>query len=287
MSRLSVYGAKPARLLKQLSSSQLTVPKTGSFCAGFEVQRWCCDKLADHLIEWMADYALSEEELQVHHGNMYVRLKEAAARVYASKKYEGRGEIGEILLHAICRDFFDTIPIAPRVFYLTSSNDVVKSFDLVHVRGTTTGEFEIWLGEAKFYGDAASAVRAAVDSIETHIDAGFLNKEKLLLRGQISKSAPRYDDICRLFETQTSLDDLFDAAVFPVCIACDSAAAAKSKKADEEYVKLVKSELSQLAARLGASGIAREIVLHLIYVPLGSKEALAQAFDKRLKGLAP
>lgn len=36
------------------------------------------------------------------------------------------------MLHAVCRDFFGTIPIAPRVFYLTSSNDVVKSFDMAH-----------------------------------------------------------------------------------------------------------------------------------------------------------
>jgi uncharacterized protein DUF1837 len=33
------------------------------------------------------------------------------------EKYKNRGEAGEIALHAICRDYFDTMPISPRVFY--------------------------------------------------------------------------------------------------------------------------------------------------------------------------
>jgi hypothetical protein len=33
------------------------------------------------------------------------------------------------------------------------------------------------------------------------------------------------------------------------------------------------------------SGLAEKIRIVLIYVPLGSKDSLAEAFDKRLKGL--
>jgi len=139
-------------------------------------------------MDWLADYALLEDELKVSHTNMYVRLREAAARIYTSDKYQKRGELGEVLLHAICRDFFGTIPIAPRVFYLTASNDVVKSFDMVHVRYLMEGAFELWLGEAKFFQNASEAMNSAVESIKAHIDAGFLRNEKLLLGPQISKS---------------------------------------------------------------------------------------------------
>lgn len=254
-----------------------------SYCAGFECQEWRCTALADHVMEWIADYALREDELRVHHGNMYVRLREAAVRIYTSENYKRRGEIGEIVLHAICRDYFETIPIAPRVFYLSASNDVVKSFDMVHVKYLEEGAFQLWLGEAKFYKDPVSAVKEAVGSIATHIDRGFLNNEKLLLGPQISKDIPHYDQIRRLFATQTSLDQLFAAAVFPVCIACDSVAIGGHTTVSDAYVEQIQGELDVIEAKIMESGIQQKIKLLLIYVPLGSKEQLADIFDKRLK----
>jgi hypothetical protein len=130
---MDVYQNKPAGLLTRLP---LLGPETllrDGYCAGFECEEWRCDVLTNYVIDWIADYALREDELRVHHGNMYVRLREAAVRVYTSENYRRRGEVGEILLHAICGDYFNTIPFAPRVFYLTASSDVVKSFDMVHV----------------------------------------------------------------------------------------------------------------------------------------------------------
>lgn len=276
----------PDRLLTQLVSHSQPWTHDG-YCAGFEVKQWRCSALADHIIEWLADYALKEEELQVNHGNMYVRLKEAAARVYATDKYGKRGEFGEITLHAICRDFFQTIPLAPRVFYKTSSNDVVKSFDMVHVRYLGGTDFELWLGESKFYKSGAEAIASAIESIEQHIDAGFLKHEKLLLGPQVSKSLPHAELIRKLLASQTSLDALFANAVFPVCIACDSKAVSAHNEHSAEYLKEVQEELAALRNKLDASGLPSKIKMHLIYVPLESKDKLAAAFDKRLKGLNP
>lgn len=232
----------------------------------------------------MADYALKEEELQVHHGNMYIRLREAAVRIYTSKAYERRGEIGELLLHAICRDFFDTIPIAPRVFYLTSSNDVVKSFDLVHVRYSPTGP-ELWLGEAKFYADGLDGIKAAVNSLNDHLEQGFLNREKLILGPQVSTNVPDYQRIRDLLSEQTSLDELFRTAIFPIGIVCESNATANASTICEQYISDLADELSNLSKTLVDSGLPNKVRLLLIYLPLGSKQQLADAFDARLKGL--
>lgn len=53
------------------------------------------------------------------------------------------------------------------------------------------------------------------------------------------------------------------------------------------YTEAVGAELSVLVGRLQASGLTEKIRIVLIYVPLGSKEKLADAFDDRLKGLCP
>lgn len=283
---MSPYGTKPARLLTQISYQTGTIPPSAIYCAGFELAIWRCDALADHLIEWIADYALHEDELRVHHGNMYVRLKEAAARIYSSAIYARRGEIGEIALHAICREFFGTIPFAPRVFYLTSSNDVVKSFDMVHVRYPEIGP-ELWLGEAKFYEDGVEGARAAVKSLTDHLDQGFLQNEKLILGPQVSKSIPDYQRIRDLLSVQTSLDELFKTAIFPVGIASESQAATSMTSICEKYASALHTEVANMSKVIASSGLPQKVRLVLIHLPLVSKQKLADAFDARLKGLKP
>ncbi|WP_322051853.1 HamA C-terminal domain-containing protein [Paraburkholderia bannensis] len=281
---MSVYNTTPERLLVQLHS--VGAPSQhDSYCAGFEINQWRCGAFADHIIEWLPDYALKEEELDVNHGNIYVRLKQAAARVYSTMAYNKRGEFGEITLHAICRDYFNTIPLAPRVFYKTASNDVVKSFDMAHVRYVGNETFEIWLGESKFFKSGAQAIAAAIKSVKEHIDAGFLNREKFILGPQVSKSLPHADKIRKILSSTTSLNSLFENAVFPVCIACDSAAVNTHKNHTIEYIESVYSELTELQMKMQQSGLLSRIKVHLIYVPVESKDRIAKAFDKRLKGL--
>ncbi|WP_165494512.1 HamA C-terminal domain-containing protein [Pseudoxanthomonas winnipegensis] len=283
---MDAYKDKPKRYLTNLGQDFAINPATSSYCAGFEIQKWRCESFADHLIEWIADYALREDELHVNHGNMYIRLKEAAARIYNTDKYKSRGELGELALHAICRDFFETVPIAPRVFYLTSSNDVVKSFDMAHVRYIEPEGIELWLGESKLYRDSSTAINAAIDSIRAHIDQGFLNNEKLILGPQISKNLPLYDDIREVFSVQSSLDKLFSTAVFPVCIMADSLAVASATCHSDEYLLSVQKEISQLKNKIVDSGLNQKIRIILIYVPLLSKDDIASAFHLKLKGLS-
>src|SRR5262245_57495379 len=132
---MAPYSLKPEPFFDLLhDGGDHAVPRSRVYCAGFELRRWRAKPFAAHLIECLPDYALAEEELRFHHGNAYVKLQQAAVRVYTSLNYERRGEVGEIALHAICREYFRTIPVATRVFYKSSSNDPVKSFDLVHAR---------------------------------------------------------------------------------------------------------------------------------------------------------
>lgn len=281
---MGTYDTKPVRLLQEIYSAKNETPSGDAYCAGFELEQWRCEPLARHLIEWLPEYALPEPELAISHGNAYVKLQEAAVRVYTSEKYENRGEVGEIALHAICRDYFDTIPISPRVFYKSASNDVVKSFDMVHAR-FPEGKPEIWLGESKLYKDASDAIGAAIESISTHLDKGFLTNQKLLLGPQIPKTTPHYDDIIALFQSQTSLDQLIGAAVFAVGILCESDAAKTAKTIDDAYKNGAGAEWKYLAKRVSDSGLSAKIRIALIYVPLQSKKDLVDAFDTRLKGL--
>ena len=281
-----MYPGVPKTFLEKIGSGPEGEPASEAYCAGFELEEWRCDALADHLIEWIADFALWGDELEVDHTTMYQKLREAAARIYSSEKYETRGEVGELLLHAICRNFFGTISIAPRLFHKTASNDIVKSFDLIHARHYDE-QFEIWLGEAKFYQNSLSAVKAAVASVEEHITADFLKNEKLLIAPQIPRDVPRSAELRELLISRTSLDKLFETAVFPICIAAESDSLSLAKTSDETYRGSILLELENLRKVALNSSLAEKIRVVLLYVPLKSKLSLATAFHTRLKGLKP
>ncbi|TJY55015.1 hypothetical protein E4T66_21205 [Sinimarinibacterium sp. CAU 1509] len=112
-----------------------------------------------------------------------------------------------------------------------------------------------------------------------------MKSEKLILGPQISRNIPQYEEIRGLFSQNTSIDKLFKTAVFPICIASDSEAVAIHSAHNEKYVAAVQQELMKLEAKLKSSGLREKIRVVLVYVPLGSKEELAEAFDRRLKGL--
>ncbi len=282
---MSVYDNKPERFLERLHRTEIMQLSSDLLCAGFELGQWRCNPFAFHLAEWLPDYALPEEELSVNHANSLVKINQAAVRVYTSSKYEKRGEAGEIALHAVCRDFFGTIPISPRVFYKSASNDVVKAFDMVHARLPRGAPVEIWLGESKLYTNGSPAIADAISSIRGHIDAGFLSNEKLLLGPQIPKTTPRYDEISAIFKKQTSLDALLNSAVFAIGILCDSVSAKEAKERDAKYLAGTTSELAALVADLVSSGLVTRLKMVLVYVPLAGKAELVEAFDNRLTGL--
>ncbi|MFG1404393.1 HamA C-terminal domain-containing protein [Xanthobacter sediminis] len=282
---MSIYKNKPRRFLERLHFQDGGNPIDGICCAGFELKAWRCVPFAEHLIEWLPEYALPEDELAVNHGNMYVKLKKAAVRVYTSEKYKKRGEAGEVALHAICRDYFDTLPISNRVFYKSASNDVVKAFDMVHARFPTGGGVELWLGESKLYQDTLEAIATALKSVAEHLEQGFLKEQKLLLGPQIPKTTPRYDEILELFEPQTSLDKFIASGVFVIGILSDSKACRGATEFSDAYKAALMAEFAAIRDRLAKSGLTKSIRVVLLYVPLADKNTFVATFDAKLKGL--
>jgi len=282
---LTAYDNKPKRFLERLYFQDGGNPVDSICCAGFELKAWRCVPFAEHLIEWLPEYALPEDELAVTHANMYVKLKKAAVRVYTSEKYAKRGEAGKIALHAICRDYFGTLPISNRVFYKSASNDVVKAFDMVHARFPEAGGVELWLGESKLYLNTIDAISEALKSVSEHLEQGFLKEQKLILGPQIPKATPHYDELMELFEPQTSLDKFISSGVFVIGILSNSKACGGATQITDQYKADLTAEFAAMTARLTASGLAKNIRVVLVYVPLADKDGFVSAFDKKLKGL--
>ena len=105
-----------------------------ALCAGYERGKWRKDQLADHVMEWLPEFALGYSELQeIGHANALRMTKKAAKIVYQTEKYGSRGEFGEVLLHIAIRQVYKTLPAVSKIYYNSSVNETVKGFDSVHV----------------------------------------------------------------------------------------------------------------------------------------------------------
>lgn len=266
-----------ARKTKTIDAREILVP-----CPSFEDRKWRFERLALHLTDWLPEFAFRPDDLPDHIENTSeVRrlMERAIEHLYSERAGPSRGELGELLLHICCRQFFGTFPAVSKLFYKTSSNEVVKGFDLAHVRLSDSGEIEVWLGEAKFYRSGKRAVRTAIKSVKEHLDRGFLRSEKIMIGGKISPQTPGYERLQWMFDVDTSLDAIFDRIVVPILITYDSESCANYQD-EKSYDAELDPELVELDDAFRDHGIPVSIVK--IMVPMNSKNLLQREFDRRM-----
>ena len=258
-------------------------PSGISLCAAFEGGKWRSKELADHLFQWLPFAALNQEHQFTFGASNFVEmLQVASAHIYNTKKTESRGELGELLLHLACIQNYGTVPVLCKLVLKTSSNDTVKGFDGVHVL-VKDSEFEIWLGESKFYTDPLAAIRDAIASVKSHILPSFLATEKAMVFGHIGPDIPNRDKLLELFRRRTSADELLKMSTFPILIAYESASVQSHTLLCNEYVDALTTEVEALRAYFGDRASELTLRFQLIFVPLGSKEQVVASFDQKLE----
>lgn len=142
-------------------------------CANYEAGRWRANEFAELLFDYLPEFALEYSELaQFNAGTGRRQLRKAALLMYASDKYKSRGEFGELLLHAVCREIYRSEPAISKIFFKGAVNETVHGFDSVHV--VADGDaLELLLGEVKFYTDISSAMSAVAGELNEHLEADF------------------------------------------------------------------------------------------------------------------
>lgn len=259
------------------------VPPGISLCAAYDGGEWRAKELADHLFQWIPFAALNQEHQFSFGANNFVEmLQVASAHIYNTKKTETRGELGELLLHLACIQYYGTVPVLCKLVLKTSSNDTVKGFDGIHLL-PVENSFEIWLGESKFYTDALAAIRDAVASVKQHIIPAFLATEKAMVFGHIGADIPHRDLLLELFRRTTSSDELIKMSVFPILIAYESGSVQSHVEVCDAYVAALQAEVADLRSYFGDKMGETKLRFHLIFVPLGSKKDVVENFDKKLE----
>ena len=72
------------------------IPDLHGICAGFEGLKWRKEQLVDHLFEYLPEFALNYSEyIDLNGENAIAKIRQVAANIYKSKKFESRGEFGK------------------------------------------------------------------------------------------------------------------------------------------------------------------------------------------------
>lgn len=100
-------------------------------------------------------------------------------------KYLKRGEFGELILHLLLRDRFDTIPLLSKIYFKDSYGHTVHGFDSIHITPDTQ---TLWLGESKLYKDPKQGITELLKDLDEHFTCDFLENEFSIIAKRIHDS---------------------------------------------------------------------------------------------------
>jgi hypothetical protein len=255
-------------------------PSLRALCAGYELKEWRVKALADAMADALPDFALNYADREAFNSDTGMELiRRAGQLVYSTEKYGRRGEFGELLLHLLVRQLFHTEPAISKLYFKDSPNDTVKGFDCVHV--VASPELELWLGEVKFYSDLSRAIADVTEELERHSTRDYLRTEFLAITNKIDPGWPHGIALRKLLDPSTSLDEIFSRVRIPVLLTYDSSVVAGHESWDDPYRERFEAEVLAGHANFAAK-LTGSLLVHLILVPLASKELLVKEMHARL-----
>lgn len=260
-----------------------TFPDLHGLCAGFESRQWRKDQLVKYLFEYLPEFALTYSELgNLTSENMVAKMRQVAASIYQSEKFKNRGEFGELLLHAIIREMYDTIPAISKIYYKDGPNETVKGFDAVHVI-VTDKALELWLGEVKFYNNISNAISDVIEELNQHIKTRYVRNEFIAITNKIDTKWPHANILKTLLHPNTSLDDVFSNTCIPVLLTYDSSVLTRYDNKCDEYIQEISEEFQRFHKKFCDKLGEFPLTIHLFLFPLNTKAELINSLESKLK----
>jgi Cap4 SAVED domain len=258
-------------------------PSLTGLCAGYERGEWRSNQLAKKIMRELPDFALRHSEKEgLSHENAMKSIAEAALTIYQTEKYAKRGEFGELLLHVILKELFNTIPAVSKIYFKDAPNDTVKGFDAVHVVASED-DLELWLGEVKFYKSISSAITDVTEELEKHLDTNYLRNEFLLVSHKIDDAWPHADKLNKLIDPDTSLDKVFKTVCIPVLLTYDSDTTKRFSELTDDYKRELLAELTTHYKKFEEKSPIKNLRVRLILFPLQDKTLLVSELHKILE----
>lgn len=274
-----------------------------SYYVGYADNQYDWDNLLNTMMDALVDFVYGFHKRAVEPDKAIATLKRALFKLIKPQQVLKRtGEVGELLLHIILRDFFDTLPLLQKVYLKTNPNDAAKGFDIIHAKDEN-GELNIIFGEAKLYENPNEAIRDLITDLETHYVIDFMLQEFILIGDHPAESCllPQdlsekykvlYDRLERLSdyifmnpEQALQIGQVFDKTSIVLFCAFKSDTFLKYKQVTDEFRAEMEEQLVKLYSKFNNE--KPECPGNIIFVlfPLLDHNMLINLFIKKMEEL--
>lgn len=200
-------------------------------------------------------------------------------------KYLKRGEFGEVILHLLLRDFYDTIPLISKIYFKDSMGHAVHGFDAVHIQPEAK---TLWLGESKLYTDGKLGVKALIEDIKEHFIRDYLEDEFSLIAKKVKlfDNIPERDYWVKLLASSTKLSEQLDSITVPLL--CTYTSDNFTKYDDEnlkEFIEEFEKEVNDLKSYFDKNNthpLSGKLNIILLLFPVQCKNKLVKGLHKNL-----
>lgn len=265
---------------------------------GFEDDHWLRKNFQNFIFNNIAMTALTAEERQKCIEADYSALTESAKHLRLVDDNGKGSEIAEIVLYGIMKHHFNAISAIPKIFYKQNDQDNAKGADAVHIVIIDDNDFQLWLGEAKFYNNLEDArFYEPIKSVNQMLTTKILRKELSILTSinelynQLDKDMATR--VKNALSGDCSIDDIKNKIHVPILLLHECQITAGTKRLTDDYKNAIIAYHKDRAISYFKAHINKlsqipnyeNIQFHLILFPVPDKGAIVEWFLKRAKDL--
>lgn len=269
----------------------------------YEDKKWCYNKFDDFIGNNIIETALNYEERQKVINKAKTVIQQAYKRLkpFANNDKGFGGEVGEIFLYGVMREYYNALPIVAKIFHKQNRNDNVKGADSIHITIDEANNFEFWYGEAKFYKSLNSQnFNNLIESIKNLLSSNKLKDENLAVINSVdlkhiltnnNKSEEDIQNVILQIKKLLvgSLDDFKTKLHIPIAVLYQCDITANNTKKDQAYMKIIKQKHEEIAKEYFKRhnntlkiDYIEVIKFHLILFPVPDKEKIIETHKRNI-----
>ena len=274
------YRARGPHFFVQIHSLQhgSFARSSSGYDARFERKKWRSQQLARYLCDWIPEVTLRASELaEIDQLNLRAKLEAGFRAVQADQSVNVERLLAETMLHAVLRHYFESEPIACKLYHRSRLGDrVTKNAHVVH----SDGGDQLWLGRTHLFTgtDKAGLLAAIQNELLDAMQTEVLTEEReiiLHLREPQHMTSTSLNDALQI---GTPIDELIRVLCLPILIAYDSEVLARGHT--DDYAVHLEAEIRALAnsCMTAVPKELEEIQVHVFLVPVEHVSDLTSQF---------
>lgn len=254
-----------------------------SYDVEFDEEQWRKTELIDYLLRWLPEISLPANVL-AEFDTLHARelTRQAVMKIEQDRAISDEDVLAELLLHSVLRQYFDSEPIACKIYAGTGPNRTITS---AHIVPEDAGD-QIWIGRSRVTTAAShgAILKAVISELEAAISSEFLKEERSLIVTLRKPQHMRETSLDTVLSPRGKVEDLRRCLHFPILLAYDSDVI-KAGFCDGYLTNLRDEVLAEYEGiKSSTTPALADIQIHVFLIPVEDPAGLIADFGNFLRG---